>query len=73
MGDFFATQFEDFLCLKNLSPRVVTHTRRDLLATIAFGKNRRQVSNTPDLRCRLYFAQLDATIVLARDHLHAVA
>ena len=54
---------------ENLSRRAVTHTRRDSLAAIAFEKNRRRVSNTCDLRCRLYFARLDATIVLARDHL----
>ena len=57
---------------ENLSRRAVTHTRRDSLAAIAFEKNRRRVSNTCDLRCRLYFALLDATIVLARDHLHEV-
>ena len=57
---------------ENLSRRAVTHTRRDSLAAIAFEKNRRRVSNTSDLRCRLYFARLDATIVLARDHLHEV-
>ena len=54
-GDFFATRFEDFFMWGNLSRRVVTHTRQDSLAAIAFGKNRRRVSNTCDLRCRLYF------------------
>ena len=57
---------------ENLSRRAVTHTRRDSLAAIAFDKNRRRVSNTCDLQCRLYFARLDARIVLARDHLHEV-
>ena len=57
---------------ENLSRRVITrNTRRDSLAAIAFGKNHRRVSNTCDLRCRLYFARLDARIVLARDHLHS--
>ena len=70
-GDFFATRFEDFSCVKiSLSEwLVVTLTRRDLLAAVAFGKNRRRVSYTCDLRCRLYFARLDARIVPARDHL----
>ena len=54
---------------ENLSRRVVTHTRRDSLAAIAFGKNRLRVSNTSNLRCRLYFARLDARIILAHDHL----
>ena len=57
---------------ENLSRRAVTHARRDSLAAIAFEKNRRRVSNTCDLRCRLYFARLDARSVLARDHLHEV-
>ena len=70
-GRLFATRFEDFFCVK-ISPRVVTHTSQDSLAAIVFGKNRRRVSNTCDLRCRLYLAQLDARIVLARDHLHEV-
>ena len=55
---------------KNLSRSVVTHMRRDKRATIAFGKNLRCVSNTFDLQCRFYFVQLDARIILARDHLH---
>ena len=58
--------------LNSLNNRVVTHARRDSLAAIAFEKNRRRVSNTCDLRCRLYFARLDARILLARDHLHEV-
>ena len=49
---------------KNLSRRVVTHTRQDSLAAIAFEKNRCRASNTSDLRCQLYFAILDARIVL---------
>ena len=53
---------------ENLSRRGVTHTRLDSLAAIVFDKNRRRVSNTCDLRCRLYFARFDARIVLARDH-----
>ena len=71
-GDFYATRFEDFLCVKISLAEWFTHTGRDSLSAIAFGKNRRRVSNTCDLRCRLYFARLDATIVLARDHLHEV-
>ena len=67
-GDFFATRFEDFLCVK-ISRRAVTHTRQDAPSAIAFEKNRRQVDNTCDLRCRLYFARVDARIILARDHL----
>ena len=61
-----------FLMRENLSRTVVTHTRRDSLTAIAFGKNRRRVSNTCDLRCRSYFARLDARVLLARDHLHEV-
>ena len=57
---------------ENLSRRVVTHTRRDSIAAIVFGKNRRRVSNTCDLRYRLYFARHNARIVLARDPLHEV-
>ena len=68
----FLQRDSDFFMHEYLSRRVVTHTRRDSLAAIAFWKNRRRVSNTSDLRCRLYFAWLDATIVLARDHLHEV-
>ena len=71
-GEFFATRFHRVFMRKNLSRRVVTHTRRDSLAAIAFGKNRRRVSNICDLRCRLYFARLNARIVLACDHLHEV-
>ena len=68
----FCNAIRRFFMRKNLSRRVVTHTRPDSLAGIAFGKTRRRVSNTCDLRCRLYFARLDARIVLARDHLHGV-
>ena len=57
---------------ENLSRKAVTHTRQNSLAAIAFDQNRCRVSNTCDLRCRLYFAQLGATIVLAHDHLHEV-
>ena len=42
------------------------------LAAIAFENNRRRVSNTCDLRCRLFFARLNATIVLAHDYLHEI-
>ena len=48
--------------------RCETHTSRDSLAAIAFGKNSRRVSNTSDLRCQSCFARLHARIVLARDH-----
>ena len=71
-GRLFCNAIRRFFMRENLSRRAVTHTRRDSLAAIAFEKNRRRVSNTCDLRCRLYFARLDATIVLARDHLHEV-
>ena len=71
-GPFFCYAIRRFLIRENLSRRVVTHTRRDSLTAIAFWKNRCRVSNTCDLRCRLYFARLDARIVLARDHLHEV-
>ena len=71
-GRLFCNAIRRFLMRENLSRRVVTHTRRDSLTAIAFGKNRRRVSNTCDLRCRLYFARLDARIFLARDHLHEV-
>ena len=57
---------------ENLSHRVVTHLRRDSLAVITFGKNRRHVSNTCDLWCQLYFARLDTRIVLTHDHLHKI-
>ena len=42
--DFFATRFEDFFMRENVSRRAVTHTRRDSLAAVAFGKNRGRVS-----------------------------
>ena len=71
-GRLFCNAIRRFFMRENLSRRAVTHTRRDLLAAIAFEKNRRRVSNTCDLRCRLYFARFDARIVLARDHLHKV-
>ena len=71
-GDFFATRLEDFFMSKNLFRRVVTHTTRDSLAAIAFGKNFCRLSNTCNLRCRLCFARLEARIVLARDNLHEV-
>ena len=71
-GRLFCHAIRRFFMRENLSRRVVTHTRRNSLAAIAFGKNRRRVSNTCDLRCRLYFARLDARIVLGRDHLHEV-
>ena len=71
-GRLFCNAIQRFLMRENLSRRVVTHTRRDSLTANAFGKNRRRVSNTCDLRCRLYFARLDARIFLARDHLHEV-
>ena len=71
-GRLFCNAIRRFLMRENLSRGVVTHTRRDSLTAIAFGKNRRRVSNTCDLRCRLYFARLDARILLARDHLHEV-
>ena len=71
-GRLFCNAIRRFFMRENLSRKAVTHTRRDSLAAIAFGKNRRRVSNTCDLRCRLYSARLDATIVLAHDHLHEV-
>ena len=71
-GRLFCNAIRRFLPRKNLSRRVVTHTRQDSLAAIAFDQNRRRVSNTSDLRCRLYFARLDAKIILARDHLNEV-
>ena len=71
-GQIFCNAVGRVFTRKNLSCRVVTHTRRDSLAAIAFGKNRCRVSNTSDLRCRLYFARLDARIVPACDHLHKV-
>ena len=71
-GRLFCNAIRRFFMRENLSRRAVTHTRRDSLAAIMFGKNRRRVSNTCDLRCRLYSARLDARIVLDRDHLHEV-
>ena len=71
-GRLFCNAIRRFFMRENFSRRVVTHTRRDSLAANAFGKNRHRVSNTCDLRCRLYFARLDTRIVLARDHLHEV-
>ena len=71
-GRLFCNSIWRFFMRENLSRKVVPHTRRDSLAAIAFGKNRCRVSNTCDLRCRLYFARLDARIVLACDHLHEV-
>ena len=71
-GRLFCNAIRRFFRRENLARRVVIHTSPDSLAAIAFGKNRRRVSNTCDLQCRLYFARLDATIVLARDHLHEV-
>ena len=71
-GRLFCNAIRRLFMRENLSRRVVTHTRLDSLAAIASGKNRRPVDNTCDLRCRLYFARLDASIVLARDHLHEV-
>ena len=44
-----------FFMRENLSRKAVTHTKQDSLAAIAFGKSRCRVSNTCDLRCRLYF------------------
>ena len=71
-GRLFCNTIRRFFMRENLSRRVVTHTRLDSLAAITFAKNCCRVSNTCDLRCRLYFARLDATIVLACDHLHEV-
>ena len=48
-GRLFCNAIRRFFMRENLSRKVVTHTRRDSLATIAFGKNRRRVSNTCDL------------------------
>ena len=69
-GRLFLQRDSMFFMRENLSRRVVSNTRRESLDAIAFGKNRRRVSNTSDLRCRLYFARLVARIVLVRDHLH---
>ena len=71
-GRLFCNAIRRFFMRENLSRIVVAYTRLDSLAAIAFSKNRSRVSNTCDLRCRLYFARLDATIVLTRDHLHEV-
>ena len=54
-GRLFCSVIRRFFMRENLSRIVVTHTRQDSLAAIAFGKNRCRVSNTCDLRCRLYF------------------
>ena len=54
-GRLFCNAIRRFFMRENLSRIVVTHTRQDSLAAIAFGKNRCRVSNTCDLRCRLYF------------------
>ena len=54
---FFATRFEDFFRVKSLSGG-------------RLWQNCRRVSNNCHLRRRLYFARLDARIILARDHLH---
>ena len=68
----FCNTIRRFFMRENLSRIVVAYSRLDSLAAIAFSKNRRHVSNTFDLRHRLYFARLDARIVLARNHLHEV-
>ena len=54
-GQLFCNAIRRFFMRENLSRKAVTHTRQDSLAAIAFGKNRCRVSNTCDLRCRLYF------------------
>ena len=54
-GRLFCNAIRRFLMRENLSRIMVTHTRQDSLAAIAFDKNRCRVSNTCDLRCRLYF------------------
>ena len=54
-GRLFCNAIRRFFMRENLSRKAVTHTRQDSLAAIAFGKNRCRVSNTCDLRCRLYF------------------
>ena len=64
---FLQREWKIFYAWKSFSQSIVTHSRLDSLDTIAFGKNRPR-----DLRCRLYFARLDARIVLARAHLHEV-
>ena len=70
-GDFFATRFKDFFCVNiSLAERLLTRGETRLPRSRL--KNRRRVSNICDLRCRLYFVRLDATIVLARNHLHEV-
>ena len=55
---------------ENLSRRAVTHTRQNSLPRSRLA--RIAASNTTDLRCRLYFVRLDATIIFARDHIHEV-
>ena len=57
--------------LKSLSQSGYLHEAR-LACRDRVGKNRRHVSNASDLRRRLYFARLDARIVVARDHLHEI-
>ena len=54
-GRLFCNAIRRFFMRENLSRKAVTHTRQDSLAAIAFGKNRCRVSNTCDLRYRLYF------------------
>ena len=54
-GRLFCNAIRRFFMRENLSRKAVTHTRQDSLAAIAFDKNRCRVSNTCDLRCRLYF------------------
>ena len=71
-GRRFCNAIRRFFVRENLSRRAVTHTRRDSHGAITFGNNRCRLSNTRDLRCRLYFVRLDATIVLACDHLHEI-
>ena len=54
-GRLFCNAIRRFFMRENLTRKAVTHTRQDSLAAIAFGKNCCRVSNTCDLRCRLYF------------------
>ena len=54
-GRYFCKAIRRFFMRQNLSRTVVTHMRQDSLVAIAFGKNRCRVTNTCDLRCRLYF------------------
>ena len=70
-GRVFCNEFEDILRVKfSLAEWLLTRSETRLRDRV--GKNRRHVSNTSDLRCRLYFARLDARIVVARDHLHEI-